>query len=574
MQSKRRQFDRGGSSRRRPAVHLEALEVRQLLSTGSPGLALYAPSDLALKHAVKGTLQTNNLAGGFGTGARQLSFLDNDGKILTGRDRSGNQWTITVHGPGAAIVTDATPNDGTLDDDIDTIQLVGTSLRSTYVTGTVVGSGEVQNTPVVFFNKLTAASGVRSVILNGFNLARTVDPTGENLNNTQTGVFLSGGVQTLQFNDVYATIDNSTGDQPVNIVIGNANTALTVRPSIRIRSILNTVFDSTSTVVPTAAQTTPTVNLIINGEARKVELVSSTAFPLIPAGSQYLFPTVGVTGRTAIRAVGIDTLAVAGSAVNVTASRRTIPFSSSTSGLTHLNTAKFGGNADALGLDVRGRIGGLKFNRGLGNPTGVSTAATALGTPTANFGYPGNKLLGGKIVASSIGHIKAGPANAILSTGQNPASLQSRRTGTTTYFARPGNAMTNAAITSSTNVGDTKIVGNLQNTEIKAGYSAAAAAAGLQGTRGVSRIGRYHQRGDMVNSVVSASYIPGGRVYGSSTSTAGAGTITGDLTGNTYNTGTTTALGNVGAGFYARTKNGGYLPPPQAALRVNGVRKA
>ncbi|WZO97991.1 hypothetical protein EP7_005043 [Isosphaeraceae bacterium EP7] len=574
MQSKRRQIDRGGSSRRRPAAHLETLEIRQLLSTGSPGLGLYAPADLSLRTAHHGTLQTNNLEGGFGNGARQLSFLDNDGKILTGRDRNGNQWTITVHGPGAVIVTDATPNDGVLDDDIDTIQLVGTSLKNTYVTGTVVGSGEVQTSPVVLFNKLTAASGVKSVILNGFNLTRTVAPTGDALNNTQTGVFLSGGAQVLQFNDVIATIDTSTNDQPVNIVIGSANTALLVRPSVKIRSIYNTVVDSTSTSVPTGPQTSPTVNLVINGQAQKVELVSSTADATIPAGIQYLYPTVGVTGRTAIRAVGLNTLAVAGSAVNVTASRKAVPFSSSTSGLTHLNKATFGGNADGLGLDVRGRIGGLKFNRGLGNPTGVSTAATTLGTPTANFGYPGNRLLGGKIVASSIGHIKAGPANAILSTAQNPGSIQSRRTNSTTYYVRPGNAMTNAAVTSSTDIGKTEIVGNLQNTEIKAGYNAAAAAAGLQGTRGASRIGRYHQRGDMVNSVVSASYIPGGNVYGSSTSTAGDGTITGDLTGNTYNTQTTTALGNVGAGFYARTKQGGYLPPPQAALRVHGVRKA
>ncbi len=42
---------------------------------------------------------------------------------------------ITVHGPGKVIVTDTTPNDGVLDDDINTIQLVGTSINSTYVTG-------------------------------------------------------------------------------------------------------------------------------------------------------------------------------------------------------------------------------------------------------------------------------------------------------------------------------------------------------------------------------------------------------------------------------------------------------
>ena len=38
--------------------------------------------------------------------------------MVTGRDREGDEWQITVHGPGAVIVTDATPNDGALDDDL------------------------------------------------------------------------------------------------------------------------------------------------------------------------------------------------------------------------------------------------------------------------------------------------------------------------------------------------------------------------------------------------------------------------------------------------------------------------
>ena len=57
-----------------------------------------------------------------------------------GQDRLGHRprrrpWTITVHGPGKVIVTDTTPNDGVLDDDINTIQLVGTNPNTTYVTG-------------------------------------------------------------------------------------------------------------------------------------------------------------------------------------------------------------------------------------------------------------------------------------------------------------------------------------------------------------------------------------------------------------------------------------------------------
>ncbi len=52
-------------------------------------------------------------------------------------DRAGDEWTITVHGPGQVIVTDTTPNDGGLDDDIATIQIINSNLRTTYVTGTV-----------------------------------------------------------------------------------------------------------------------------------------------------------------------------------------------------------------------------------------------------------------------------------------------------------------------------------------------------------------------------------------------------------------------------------------------------
>ena len=54
--------------------------------------------------------------------------LNNEGKVVSGTDRAGDKWVITVHGPGKVIVTDTTPNDGVLDDDINTIQLVGTSL--------------------------------------------------------------------------------------------------------------------------------------------------------------------------------------------------------------------------------------------------------------------------------------------------------------------------------------------------------------------------------------------------------------------------------------------------------------
>ena len=35
----------------------------------------------------------------------QLSTLDNDGRVITGKDRQGDEYTLTVHGPGSLIVT-------------------------------------------------------------------------------------------------------------------------------------------------------------------------------------------------------------------------------------------------------------------------------------------------------------------------------------------------------------------------------------------------------------------------------------------------------------------------------------
>ena len=89
----------------------------------------------------------------------QAQFLGNEGKIVSGMDRQGNIWTITVHGPGAVIVTDTTPNDGMLDDSIDTIQLIGTDPNSTYVTGSTKASYRTPTDGTVLFQKLVATTG-------------------------------------------------------------------------------------------------------------------------------------------------------------------------------------------------------------------------------------------------------------------------------------------------------------------------------------------------------------------------------------------------------------------------------
>src|SRR5262249_19739539 len=157
---------------------LEVLEGRTLLSdNGVHPLGVYMPKDLSVYtlhtleptgYNVKHQLLSNP--------PPQSPLLGNEGKIVSGKDRQGNEWTIVVHGPGEAIVTDTTPNDGSLDDAIDTIQLINTDINSTYVTGNVVGSFRVQTNSTTDFNRLIDTDGVNSIILNGFNLAQTIAP--------------------------------------------------------------------------------------------------------------------------------------------------------------------------------------------------------------------------------------------------------------------------------------------------------------------------------------------------------------------------------------------------------------
>jgi hypothetical protein len=569
------------------------------------------------------------LAHPIGTGPRQLSFLDNDGKVITGKDRQGNEYTITVHGPGVAIVSDTTPNDGSLDDDIDTIQLVGTDLHRTYVTGQVTSSARVITDGSVRFNHLIAESGVASIILNGFTLARTsaapeggfIDatlPTG----NRVSEIFLRGGVQFLSFHNIEAPINLAAGEllQPFDIVIGDPTTALRFEPTIRIDSIFNTVVDPTVVEAPLSGptgttrepftaqpQTRPTVNILVNGQLHGLEIVSATAAPVTTTQGtrirsqqglasppnrdiQALFPNqnianyarVNVTGQTAVRALGIDRLKVVGSANNVTASRGARPFSGGLSGLDHLRNASFGGNADAVGLDVSGGpIQRLHFRRGLGNPEGARVEQTQLGFPEVQAGYPRFGLIGGQVAAAHIRQIQAGPANLILQTTQDPDFVQERRTNSTRFFSRPGNALTSAAIATTGSIGKVHVVGNAQYSEIRSGLDLRSAASGLNVTRRGTRIGPYRQRGDLIDSVIAASYGPGpDRTFRTADDRRDGGTIRGHFNGRLFtnniagtagnSTSTPTILRDRGVGFFARRKVG-YLPPPEGPTRVHSV---
>jgi hypothetical protein len=491
-----------------------------------------------------------------------------------------------VHGPGKVIVTDTTPNDGVLGDDINTIQLVGTNPNTTYVTGLVrasakkplpttfgAGTGTAEtsaaaNIPngTIPFNELIATSGVRSIQLNGFDLTDQVSPGVT----TPTGIFLFGGVRTLSFNSIIQQQDTSVTTTPYQIIIGTGNTPLKVAPSIYLNSIQNLVFNSTATTVPTTPITTPSVQFIVNGALQNFDITAATQGP-ITAGFQFQYTVVGTTGRTAVQADSVNNLNVRGSAVNFTVSHAAQPFSSESSGVTSLRKATFGGTSDAVGLDVDGNINKLTFKRGVGNPSGVYTAltssgqalpATTYGYAQGSTGYPAAGNLGGVVSAHHIHKLVVGPANYFTQTAQNPLFVQSRERGFPYYQATPGYALTNAVIATQGSIDSATINGSAQNSEIKTGFSYPAYIAGLEGTRGASRIGRLRVNGSLVSSAISATFRPANKHYNRQTGTAGNGSITGTVTGSAFDTGATTGLGNTGAGVFARHLRG-RLPAAQ-----------
>jgi hypothetical protein len=297
------------------------------------------------------------------------------------------------------------------------------------------------------------------------------------------------------------------------------------------------------------------VALIVNGTIHSLQL-GSVGQTTESASQQFIFPTVGSTGRTSVQATGIDNLVVSGNATNFTVSKAAQPFSSPTSGVNQIGTAIFGGNADGLGLDVTGKIGHLVFDGGLGSPVGLNLTPQQSGTPLNQFGFPASGLLGGLITASKIGSIQAAPADVTLLSSNNPAD-QTTLPGFTKYYAKAGKTLNNAAITTTGNINAVHVVGDSTQSEIAAGYSLNAALAGQQPVSGASNIYNLNVRGDLVDSPISASYRPGTLGYGSPGSVAGPGSITGIFNGRTYLTGKTTALGNVGSGFFAKYKTPG-----------------
>lgn len=594
MKFKRDRTRRPGTERTRPRAQVEGLERRELLTLPTHAVNYYSFSNLGPR-TVDPTSGKVSVAHPIGLSDQQLSRLDNDGRVITGKDRQGDEYTLILHGPGSLIVSDVTPNDGALDDDIDTIQIVGSNPHTTYVTGQVTATARpivASDTGEVFFAHLIAARGVHSIILNGFTLNNQVaTPIAGQPRGTGPAIFLPGGVKTLSFHDVQNVTDlagNGNGsDQPTQIVIGDPTTPLKQSPTIQLDHIYNTVIDSTAdTQEGLGPRTDATVNIQVNGNLHALNIASATA-QTITGGLEFRFPRVDITGRTAVRALGVDHLKVVGSARNFTASRAGTPFQAQSgenaaptqnvrttqpfrggfSGLNHLGTADFGGTADGVGLDVsNGKIGRVRFLRGAGDPTGKPLNATEFGFNAAEAGYPSRGLTGALVVGRSIHKVVVGPSRLILQTGQDPDFTQVDRQGTTKYYARPGQALVNAAIVSAGSIQAVNQVGLSQSSEIAAGYHYRSFEAGLEPVRARSAINKFRQRGDLVDSVVSATYRPNDGIYGNGDDTAGPGVIKGSLKGRLVSTGSQTILSNFGTGVYARRKVG-HLPPPETALR-------
>ncbi len=628
MDSKRRGAGRRAAAGRGRFRSVEALEPRQLLTaTISPWLMPYVPTDLYVRNPATNTRE-GSLAAAALYRAHDVdgALVSNQGKIVTGMDRQGNQWTITVHGPGYAIVTDTTPNDGHLDDDIDTIQIVGSNLNTTYVTGSTTASAQTLTSGTVRFNRLIAADGVNSVVLNGFDLTSMVTPASAN----PTGILLLGGARALEFHDVIGLFDTDANPTPYLIQIGQTNHPSKVKTSIKLNSIYNSVFSTASTEIPRAPQTTPSVQFVVNGVLQSFDIVSASqsafapnyvidsqqqtrpfsrrattvptddasggavtiqtsinewrGYPVSgppPAAYQYQYNVVGTTGRTSLQTVAINRLNVRGSARNFTAQRDTAPFTSADSGLSRLGSATFGGNADGVALDVNGPIRRLRFNRGLGDPTGVFTAtaqvpgtelnpetraiplpATMYGIPEGSTGYGAAGLIAGAVRARNIDGLSARAANLSAIYAQRPDLVPLWTQNTPTPTTVPGMAMTNSSITTTGSIGHANVDGNLLNSAIASGYDYQAHLQGLQAARRGARIAAYKQNGDLINSTVTAS-----ADLNPTQPVVRDGSITGVVAGKAYHTGGRDALGQSAAGVFARRKAGRLPIAPNSPIR-------
>ena len=358
---------------------------------------------------------------------------------------------------------------------------------------------------------------MKSIELNGFVLSNAVTPAVTN----QTGIFLYGGVQTLSF----ASIDAQVDTRSMGAVPGRDRRhihPLKVQPSIYLNSITNLVFNSSTdtTTIPTTPVTSPSVQFVVNGVIRNFDVVS-VGQGAVPAAYQFRFPIVGTTGRTAVQATAINRVNVVGSSKNLTLSHSSVPFQNDGSGLKYLKKGTFGGNADALGIDVNGKIGKLTFKKGLGDPTGVNTQDP----PETHGRFAGHSVRNSRGVDRLSRQrlprrLRSGPSTFTRSRSVRP-TCRSRRRRTHCLssrrirvfrctFSSPGFALSNVIVATSGSIDNVDILGIQQQSEIKTGFDFSSYVAGLEGTRAASAINALNANGDQINSAISASYRPVG----------------------------------------------------------------
>ncbi len=147
MSFARQRSGRSDWARRHFAMRPEALESRQLLAQGMGATYLFPwlPTDSFVTNPITHQRELYLSTEAVNPEQSQQPRARQPGQGRHGHRPRGRPWAITVHGPGYVVVTDTTPNDGALDDDINTIQLVNTSLKSTYVTGNVFASNQPQD---------------------------------------------------------------------------------------------------------------------------------------------------------------------------------------------------------------------------------------------------------------------------------------------------------------------------------------------------------------------------------------------------------------------------------------------
>ena len=369
-------------------------------------------------------------------------------------------------------------------------------------------------TGTIPFNELIATSAVKSIELNGFTLTDQVSPGVT----TPTGIFLYGGVKTLSFNSIVAQLDTSVMTTPYQIVIGTSNTPLKVAPSIYVNNIQDLVFDSTSTTVPTAPVTSPTVQFMING--MHPELRHHLGHPGPDHGR---FPVRVPGGRA--RPAGRPCRQRGRTTSTCTARPRTSPCRGPRSrsarraaAWTTSTRRRSAALPTPLASTSRATSSKLTFKRGLGNPSGVYSAVTSSGQPLpattygytqGSTGYPAAGELGGVVSAKHIHKLMVGPANAFAQTAQNPEFVQSASTDSPYYQATPGYRAHQR---------DHRDLGldrqrHDQRARLRTPRSRRAStiprmSPGCEGTRAASHIGKLRLNGGLVNSDISATFRP------------------------------------------------------------------